>query len=479
MESSLKPLVCFERSPVPGKRPGSPAEREAFLERFPGILKSNSAGYQFNAPGVFQIGMAPPILVLPWFLADVPKNSPHDSNDPAMDILNAISEIQYAFENDVGMFASAKYLGSEMLFHSFLTALRKKVEDAIKHNYFNERTENLSSIRGKWLVAKDISMSPTPTRFTCEYADASPDNPILRCVRILTTFARRILSAAPNLACCDEIDTLLADIFVEESPEAAMTKAFQYIDSNPRFHDWRVIIQFGESLYLSRDDIVDKSGTAYHFPMDRFFEELVARVYRFGGGVVRTQARSPLLGKSEWISETSAKVPLRADDDGSHESATESQSTTFHSRPDVVFTTSTHYLVIECKYKPLEFPGIPQNSPDLAATTFGRNDRNQVLSFLLSIVPDSEVCSKILRFVVVYPYVGPQDVRHIDLVFPQSELRFSEGRKTLTQHTRAGEEKNLNWKIRFIGINMQSLIASGGKPLEKAISQKIIELSKQ
>ena len=111
---------------------------------------------------------------------------------------------------------------------------------------------------------------------------------------------------------------------------------------------------------------------------------------------------------------------------------------------------------MECKYKPLRVPLINGESEDQFLSPLDRNDRNQLLSFLLGLKPSNLIAQRKIVLSLIFPCTTVDSYKISDLVFDSAKLYLDSQIRSLVQNKISIEEDKL--RIRFIGINVASVL---------------------
>lgn len=473
-------VICNERQMYEGERPGNAEARETFLQEFPGVLNLGKQGIQFNRSGLFQIKGAVPFLVLPWFLnhkESVPGNGEigtHESS--SLLLLDIIRGIQHSAASlvDVATFDDF-HAASEFLHHSFLVRLLRCVHEEMQKNYFSVRTEEISAIRGKWRLHHDLNRTARPLKFTCEYEETNPSNEILLFAKSVAYWVQRRVSNTTNSDLCNDIIAQLSCIDLVPLTEQVLIGAEIRADREPGKGHWKGLIAYGSSLYLGQENIGTDAGTAYQFPMDRFFELLVEDALLLSGNEVGAQAQTPVLGKSYWFSEEKiVEDVIDPDVIGENDQDVKGPlAAAVSSRPDLILKTQEAIAIVECKYKPLRVPFMEPNTK--WERSLSREDRNQLLSFILSIESTPELVKCGVTINLVFPHIAADPFRYSDLKFVRSTLKFTVGHRHVLQSSKDLDPGLTPIIIRFVGVNVEELITiverqSSGKTIAQLVT---------
>ena len=290
-------------------------------------------------------------------------------------------------------------------------------------------------------------------RLHCEFEETDPSNEILLFAKSISHWIQRQTVTRANSDLCSDVITQLSAIDLVPLTETVIHRAELRAQREKGRENWRGLIAYGKSIFHDRNSIGTEAGTAYQFPMDQFFELLIEDLLLITGQEVIAQARKPVLGKSYW---EAASQMVDADDVESEErdDALISKEASIVSKPDIIMKDNYVFSVIECKYKPFKIPLIDGPPNTEVETGFKRNDRNQLLSFILSVEDSPDVGSRKVTFNVVFPHIGAQPVLYSDLVFRHATLQLSGGWKHLSQSISNLPSGAEPLKIRFVGVNV-------------------------
>lgn len=469
--------ICHERQVLEGKRPGAAEACISFLQAFPGVLTIGKRGAQFNASGLFQIRGEAPYLVLPWFLAPNKQASEHEAQRASsILLLDVIKGIQYSAHSLMDVAPPHEVQSaSEFLHHSFLVRLHQCVVEDIRKNYFRVRTDEVGAIRGKWRLHRDLSKTLRPLKFTCEFEETDPSNEILIFAKAIAHWIQKRVSIKANSGLCADVISKLASIELLPLSDQVFIRANVRAKREIGRAHWKGLIAYGSSLYSSQDNIGTDAGTAYQFPMDRFFELLLEDSLSLSGREVAAQVQNPVLGKSFWF-HGSEVIEDSVDKEAPDENDRSGLPLTggISSRPDLVLRTNDTTAIIECKYKPLKIPLIGPEKNTEWERPLGRDDRNQLLSFLLSIDCSPELEASRVCLNLVFPHIAAAPFRYSDLKFVRSTLTFQGGYRHISQSRSDLPNDQQPIVVRFVAVDVNELIRivesqSGGATISRLV----------
>ena len=436
-------FISYENTKLDEFAP-SDSEKIRFLQDFPNVVSFTKSGCTFHSPGVFQVGGSRPVIVLPWFLREL---------DTRGDLKSDLRAWSWIFDSvkDISVFVNAKadldldekpYSAFDLIYYSFLSSLLDEVKRLSLLNFHHEMTEVTPFLRGRWNVARDVAQGPSPTKFTCTFGSLQKDSPFFRVCRAFCHQARRSLMSRRNLGLVHEIDSVLLDVPVLMVGRSAFDEARSWIR---QCGDERVLsglLDFMSAVLVSGGSYARASGVAFKFEMDRFLEELVEKVFR-GSNLceVARHSREPILGGSVWIANANFQDDIESERTANNTSI-----------PDVIVSDESSYLVGECKYKRLRVPFINDGEPDPELKGFSRNDRNQVLSFLMSLRPFEASIGKRVVVAVFFPCTTVEKFAVSNLRFPFAQLETGSLEKVIRQRLERSSEDGI--QIQFVGINM-------------------------
>lgn len=370
------------------------------------IVDIADGGAYFSRAGVFT-GAGNMYVVVPWILKEAASASKNHSYTREVSELFSTSKWFFDLLTDSNQMSSDAGSGKEFVYFSMLLKVEKLVAKGIRFNIFRSETTISSNIKGRWLLEKDLAETDTPVLFTCEVDECDRNHCLLSIARL---FALQLshqvkgkeLSKRANIL-SKTLETLVdLPIDVPNALDAAITLS----RSDKRFSDWEFwlktikagIAESGERSQLLRVG----AGEDFDFDSATFFEDAVEIALRTLGYSTAAQASGKILGGARWISGSSQTI----DSEGSPEPK-KARNARQRSRPDIYVRRQNKLpLLFECKYKNLK----PQK-PNGAPVVFNRDDRNQILSFILSQSAQQQFDTNAI--VVIYPIlesdIGPYE----------------------------------------------------------------------
>ena len=310
-----------------------------------------------------------------------------------------------------------------------------------------DKEERLSVIRGKWLVHKDMGLGPRPISFECKFSDAEPINPILILIKSFTIWLSDMSCTRLNLNLCNEILSELEHIEYQKISDMIISEAVQYVTVSHADSEWLSIIESISNIYETLKRSSPMIGLAYMFEMDRFFEELIEDSLHLNHISFRRQYRMSLLGGAIW---------KRSGDDSEAVDTSEvigEKDSQMHVKPDIVVSFDRSVWVCDCKYKPLLLPLHDQNKGLDFQRKFSREDRNQLLSFVLSYFPAN--IKENTRFAIIYPDINATISSIQKLVFKHVKMDYSGTHRSLIQSRELADQQ---LTIDFIGVNVDWIL---------------------
>lgn len=441
-------LITYEREKIVDFI-GSQESKINFLQKFNRVAYFDKSYSQFFSAGVYQLEDGPPIIVLPWFL----KSSSKILSDQTilksdLNFFDVIKEIKNFTEAAVDLQKeNNQSYALDIVVHSYLINLKNVVRNLVSFNYHEDITEKTNVIKGKWDVPKDLHRGGKPVKFTCTYNSLEVNTPLFLFIKSFCKHLSTLLRSQKNLGCIDEILLLLRDVEHVQLNRLVIYNAYSWIKSHRDKEALTSVIEFAESLVLDQSIYSKQAGVSYQFQMDKFFERLVFNFLKIKSDLtVLPQTREDLLGGALWRS---------IDEKFSYE--LESKKATQVTIPDIVVFDQTKYLIFECKYKPLRVPFI--NSEDMSQdlSTFSREDRNQLLSFIMSIRPSPELRNKKIGFVLIFPCSYIEKCKISELHFESAKLHVDPVVRNLIQN-RIKVEDGSGLSIKFLGVSIPFMI---------------------
>lgn len=443
---------------------GPDSSKLSFISEHPRIVRVTKKGTSiFYSSGIFQLIDGPPILVLPWFL----KNKNLQSNKELLffDLIKDVNTLK-DFTSDLEAHHQ-DFNAIDLISYSFLLKLKASISDIISKGFHEERTEQTNVIKGRWHLQRDLIREHTPTKFTCTYGSIERDNHLFRFIKAFCLSLSRRLRSHKNNEIIDQICKLLRDIEPSALNEGSFQDAYLWATRNSLIETFDGSLQFAYSLLFGTEIASTSSGVCYHFQMDKFFEDLIYSVLRMRPSTtVTTQKRDELLGGAIW------RVPGSKRDFGD-----EIRGANQSSVPDIVAFDQKSYFVFECKYKPLRIPFINSESSSNFLKSFERNDRNQILSFLLSIKPSKEMRGKTVYFNLVFPHSSDKKFIISELSFESAKLHIDPVVRNVIQNSiKIDDDKMLS--IKFIGIDVCAAI-NAVIDRDRSLSENIVNSIQQ
>ena len=426
---------------------GTPEERESFIRNNHRVLGISAKEAWFNVAGIFQVGKTC-CIVNPWFHIGLSEDRHDDSRSLAfLDYISETKEISRLVQLD--KCDPSKY-AQEIIIHSFLKALSNQLQESLKKNYFMEKQETLPTIKGKWLVHQDIRRGPRPTSFECQFNDAEPKNPILVLVKSFLDWLHSRISTRLNTVLCSDTSAMLSHIEHQRFAKKLIEEAGIYVYQNDSGEEWSRILESIENLFDSIGRASPLVGLSYMFEMDRFFEELTEDLLYLHRIPFSKQERLPLLGGGKWHSKDSKATASELSD-----SSIQEKSSRMHSKPDLIVEFDKSLWVCDCKYKPFFLPLHDKSKKKEYQKMIGRDDRNQLLSFLLSFMPRNAPNN--VRFAIIYPDLTTETISRHQLVFDKFKMQFSDNSRQLVQSA-DNLPSDDQFSIEFIGVNVDWIL---------------------
>lgn len=446
---SIAPILVFERDVITDFV-GDEKDKIAFLQKFPRVANFSKKGTVFHASGIFQIGNGPTILVLPWFY----KNKNELFTDQV--VFDSIKEISVYKESLLSLNKDGNLNALDLILRSFFLKLNQELDKVIDLNFHNDTYEEVASIKGKWNINRDLRSGPRPLKFSCTFGNLDKNHPILNFTKAFLMVIKRNIKSTSNSKIVKNAIKKLVEVPTENISPKLIQEAKNAVKTNKHFSEWLDLINFAESMLLDKDIYDPKAGVSFKFEMDKFFEELV---YQLGRLVypkgTHTQHREEILGRSYWTSDSQIVSLDRVKNNMS-------------SRPDVFIEADKDLFILECKYKPFKIPYINDSELGMDMSSFGRDDRNQLLSFLISLTPSSYMTGKKVHTAVLFPCRSVKDYKVSSLVFSNAKFKIDSISKSISQIKSDVNEDN-RLEVKFVGLNIQScLIAIKNKDREFA-----------
>ncbi|MCB9092178.1 MAG: hypothetical protein H6621_00320 [Halobacteriovoraceae bacterium] len=451
-------ITAFERERIE-ENIGTKEAKISFLQEFPKLAKFNKGYSVFYTSGLFQLQGGQPILVLPWFL----KNhedllNENKSNSSLSDFFELINEIKSFRQASIDLGNNKSTSALDIIMHSYLLNLEEKVKFIISFNFQQDIESEEKSIKGKWCIVKDLKKGPRPLNFSCEFTTLEQNIPILLFTKSFVRQLTKLLRSKKNLIIIENILNQLKDVDAISINKKLLAEARSWVGRNPKFESFNSLLDFAENLIFDSKIYSKNAGISYQFKMDKFFESLVLKIFtNLPNTGVHSQTRENVLGGALWKKNNQTMF----DDDV--------KKANQYSIPDVVIEDEKNYIVLECKYKPFRIPYINNDSNDIDLVSFGRNDRNQLLSFIMSLRPTPSLSNKKVQFSIIFPCRDLENYEVSELVFSSAKLHIDPIVRNLVQNKREFNDSTM-LKIKFVGLNVSNAI--------KAIIDKNSEFSK-
>lgn len=462
-KSKLETIIAYEGEQI-FETVGSPEGKIQFLQSHDVFVKFKKDHTLFYTSGVFQIHGGPPVIILPWFLKN-PKIDRDFENVDVLDFFDSLKEIKYFLAsmsnlNSNGLNGSLR----EVLCHSFLKRIFESLSFLLQRNHFNDSTDNVSYIKGKWDIAKDLKKTQKPTRFNCTFSDLGTQVTETEFAKSTIGLLRKLLKAKKNQMLIEDMSKLLKDVSVPIITRRSVEEYRGKLSRSNSGKEWTEYVEFVDEFIFRNESTSPEAGISYRFKLDHFFEEVVSMALVRTSGLVSKQVREDILGGSRWVSSDGATFDL----------TDETKKTINRSIPDIIFSHENYVSVIECKYKPLR-AGFLAGEDDKFLKKISREDRNQILSFVLSIKPNFEIRNKEVVFNVVYPSYNVEDVDFAVLEFPFATLSLNAGIKKVCQKRNIqGTEFRGALKVNFVAINIKTFLKSLKDSNALSFSRKLL-----
>lgn len=440
-------LTVFEREKVKDYL-GDENAKLGFLQKYLNVARFSKSHTVFNVSGVFQLAGGPPVIVLPWFIRE--NSGVFDRDDISENssrFFAFIREIKQCLDASIDLDSDASAI--DIVLHSFLLRLLVEVPKLLSFNFHSDVSEVLDTIKGRWNIAADITRGPKPLKFTCSYGSLEKNIPVLIFIKSFLKEIMKGLCARKNRKIASEILLLLKEVDDQAVSRRLFSDANLWVKQNPEFREWSEICKFAFGFSIGGDVVSKEAGVAYQFQVDKFFEEVAVKVCsEIEGCEVHVQSREDILGGAFWV----------GDNGVSSTDPAQVSNSRYASIPDIVVESKEDYCVVECKYKPFRIPLINADSIFDDMIAFNRDDRNQLLSFMMSLRPSSDLSGKRITFSVLFPSREIEMFKFVDLVFPSAKLHMDPVVRNIIQNRREfGFESGL--RIRFIGMNVSRALS--------------------
>jgi 5-methylcytosine-specific restriction endonuclease McrBC regulatory subunit McrC len=429
---------------------GDDASKLKFLTEHAIEVNFSKTYTQFFCTGIFQITGGPPLIILPWFLKG--NISVLDGNIASSELsfFDFIKKIKYYLDSGVHLYGkSGTGLAWEIVCHSFLKKVESFLTEIIKHNYFVDTEDVTNSIKGKWSIATDLRKNPKPLKFTCSYSTVGKETFELAVIKSALLKISRHVRVMHNKELVNSLLKILEDVIPVDLNPQSLWKLKSQNNVITRHSSWDSIIEFLESWIDGKAFQENESGISFKLPVDKFFEDLMFFFLRKVPDIsCEKQIRRDILGGCSWISENGDLI---------EEEAITGKA---YSIPDIILKNDSSLSIVECKYKPLSIPFINTDFSD-NLQKFSRNDRNQLLSFVLAVSPSIDIGNRKVSFNVIYPCSQIESIKSSILSFPNSKFAFNSFSKNLIHRNfrdKLTSEDVL--KFHFVGVNVSKALSS-------------------
>ena len=428
-------IISYERDPIREKI-ASEGDKILFLQQFPTVVSFLKKGTVFHASGIYQIGNGPTVLILPWIL----KHKSVSMDEKI--IFDSLKEIKIFKDTLITLSQTGLVSALDLILRSHFLKINEEIDKLIALSFHNEENNKINVIKGKWLALEDLRNSPRPLKFTCRYNDLNKCHPILNFIKSFLLNINNNILSRPNLDISRVVLNKLNEVpFLKMNLQLALNAKRSALN-NKKFSHWFDLIIFAENLLLSKKYYYPKAGISYQFQMDRFFEELIYKVGRLAyPRTTHTQFREELLGRSYWTSDSEIVMLDHIKNNMS-------------SRPDIVIEADKELYILECKYKPFKIPYINSLQSDSSLKSFERNDRNQLLSFLIGLTPSPMVVGKHINIAVLFPCKTVNDFKCSSLVFSNAKFKIDNVSKNITQILGNVEQEH-RLEVKFVGVSIE------------------------
>lgn len=430
-------LVFFEREKI-FQFVGSDEAKFRFLESNPEIAFFRKEYTVFNRSGLFQLKDGPPILVLPWFLKDLDLNEKRNSFLGFFETVRDITRIKDSF-NDISIQDSSP-IAMEVLVYSFLIKVDERLDYFLAKNHYTGISEKTRTVKGKWDLQKDLRKTDRPITFSCSYGSFDSNITFLKFLKSFLIELKAFLRTSKSLAFTDRILSKLQSIEYRKLNIPLVKEAVIDLQKRNFSNEWSFSINFAYEILTNQFEPVRGGGICYTFRLDKFFEELVANILRRGDGYTIEQKREDIFGGAKWTNGTQSEDEI-----------VEDIRAKMYSVPDLIFYNDETYNVIECKYKPFALPIVGTKSD--ITIPYSRDDRNQLLSFLLALKPSPMLAKRKITFNVVYPTYDHEDFSAVSLRFDHASFKIDAAVKTIVQKI-SNFESEVSFTVKYIGINI-------------------------
>lgn len=442
-------LVFYEREKI-YEDLGSDSSKLQYSQKYNVDVEFADGYSRFFTSGIFQIKGGPPVLILPWFLKGNLSTVEGDIANSEISFFDFIKNIKYYLDSSASLYSETEEgIAFEIVTHSFLKRLHNFVLEIITNNYFLEVEEEVNTIKGKWNISRDLMRSHRPIKFDCTYSNVGKNARELRLIKGVCLQLKKRVRSFQNRRLLDEVLRSLHDV----DPLPIDKNVFSYVagqrNAITEHSDWDEILKYITNFVVGNSEIEAEAGFCFKLPVDKFFEDIIFYVLeKIPNIAVTQQVRTDLLGGSSWVSQ-----------DGRFEANDKDVAKgKVYSIPDIFVEVDDYVSVLECKYKPLRVKFINEDSGE-SLKSISREDRNQILSFVLSVQPSIKMKNKKVEFNLVFPSVDVEDFGRSALVFPYSKFTFDHFKKNIIHRNfkdQMGSGSVL--KINFIGLNVAAAL---------------------
>ncbi|MFZ3231722.1 MAG: hypothetical protein WA160_16055 [Pseudobdellovibrio sp.] len=444
MEKS-KLIIAYERDKI-NEDIGSNEDKIIFMQEFPKVGNFNKEFTQFYCTGLFQLPSGPPILILPWFLKNINTvNLNSKKTYHFVDVINKIIRLRKQSQSlsNIEHNIDAK----DLIIYSYLIKLEVVANTLLEKSVQVNIEDETNVIKGRWLVEKNLKNGKRPTNFFCKYNSVDKSSPELIFIKSFCLFFLGITKSKTNYSTLKRIEKLLSGVDTVMFSKKLATETLAKLDFKQNTSEnLSELISFAESLCFSSIAIKNNVGFSFTIEMDSFFEDLMAKFISLSRVEISEQKREDLLGGANWIS-SNLDLNLQKD----------RLKATQATIPDIVVKNKDYIAVIDCKYKPLQIPFINDDDSINELTRFCRDDRNQILSFILSVKPSFELRTKKPVFSILFPCITIEKFKFSSLLFDSTKLEIDQLSKSLSQNT-SKQDSNQGLKIRFAAVNINTII---------------------
>ncbi len=465
--SDFEPEVVYELDTITLKD----TERSYFQSR---RYISNSRTSFFTRAGVFT-SRNRVFIVLPWFLKGMSNNPIRSSKDASSLLLDTFLFIRDLLLTNKVSLSDLKN-GREFLYYAFLEHLDVLINESLKYNVFRSETQVSPKLHGKWLVQEDLKKSETPVNFTCEINECDQNHSLLKLAKEFSYQIKERCSSNTVRAKSGAILNKLQHVESPSEPYNCFVDARHIANSDRRFEKWASWV---EAISWCLDEvrhsfsIVDANLVAdITFPTERFFETIVEKTLKEIGFEVNAQYSASILGGSFWYNSSIDKSDSAIDWNDAEERTVSS----YKSRADIRIKTEEYerFILAECKYKKLEI--VTGENSVARINNLDRNDRNQVLSFLLSSSHEVPVDPRIIS--VFFPLEHENHEIKDETEFASLKTNAVVGLKTnsfqLNWSNTTSSSKNL-FEVRFFGLRLSALLGTFGPIKRKEELDRILQ----